>query len=122
MKPALVPAILAVFLAFDIHAEEQYPTEIDYLLTAVGKSDCAFIRNDKRHSAEDAEDHLRMKYRRGKRYAPTTEAFIERLASRSSMSKKLYLIDCPGEDLLPSGDWLTERLTEYREAVKDAAE
>ncbi len=122
MKPVLVLAIPAVFLASGVNAEEQVPTEIDYLLSAVGASDCAFIRNDKRHSAADAEDHLRMKYRRGKRYAPTTEAFIERLASKSSISKKLYLIDCPGEGLAPSGEWLTERLAEYREALEDAVE
>ena len=94
---------------------EEVPTEIDYLLTTVGGSGCVFIRNGKRHNAMDAEDHLRMKYRRGKRYAPTTEDFIERLASKSSMSKKLYQIDCPGEDPVPSGDWLTLRLAEFRD-------
>lgn len=90
--------------------------EIDNLLSAVGRSDCVFIRNGKRHKAEDAEDHLRMKLRRGKRYVTTTESFIERLASSSSMSKKPYYIECPGQEKTPSGDWLKRRLTELRES------
>ena len=96
--------------------------EIEFLLDAVGCSGCTFIRNGKRHDADDAADHLRMKYRRGKRHAPTTEAFIERLASKSSISRKPYMIDCPGDDLVPTGEWLMQRLAEYRDQLEDAAE
>lgn len=117
MRFALVIPVL-LLLSFGAHADE-VPAEIDYLLTTVGNSDCVFIRNGKRHDAEAAEDHLRMKYRRGKRYAPTTEAFIERLASKSSMSKKLYYIECPGAEPVPSGEWLRQRLAEYRDAQED---
>ena len=88
--------------------------EIDYLITSVGESGCTFIRNGSRHEAEDAASHMRLKYRRGKRYATTAELFIERLASKSSMSGKLYTIDCPGSEIVPSGEWLAERLQEYR--------
>ncbi len=113
MKAALAVTSL-VLLSLVAHADE-VPPEIEHLLTTVGNSDCVFIRNGKRHDAEDAEDHLRMKYRRGKRYAPTTEAFIERLASKSSMSKKPYQIECPGTEAVPSGEWLSQRLAEYRD-------
>ena len=34
--------------------------------------------------ADDAADHLRLKHRRGKRYATSAETFIDRLASKSS--------------------------------------
>jgi len=116
MRFALISLVSTlILLSFGARAEE-VPAEIDYLLTTVGSSDCVFIRNGKRHDAQDAEDHLRMKYRRGKRYAPTTEAFIERLASKSSMSKKLYQIECPGTEPVPSGDWLSQRLTEFRDS------
>jgi len=115
MKAALGIFFSALLLASSGAYAEDVPTEIDYLLTTVGSSNCEFIRNGKRHSAENAEDHLRMKYRRGKRYAPTAEAFIERLASKSSMSRKLYEIHCPGEDVVPSGEWLSHRLAEYRD-------
>ena len=89
-------------------------TEIDFLLTTVGDSGCSFLRNGETHSSRDAEAHLRMKYRRGKRYASTTELFIERLASKSSMSKKPYFIECPGDEAVPTGDWLAAQLSDFR--------
>jgi hypothetical protein len=88
--------------------------EIEYLITTVGESGCTFIRNGSRHDAEDAASHMRLKYRRGKRYAPTAELFIERLASKSSFSGKLYFIECEGEEPVPSGEWLGARLEDYR--------
>jgi hypothetical protein len=66
----------------------QTSVEIDFLLTAVGDSGCSFLRNGKAYSSADAEAHLRMKYQRGRHYASTTEQFIVRLASSSSMSGK----------------------------------
>lgn len=87
--------------------------EIEHLLASIGTSGCEFIRNGKTHSAEDAESHLRMKYKRGKRYAKTTEQFIERLATASSISKKPYEISCEG-NVERTGDWLKARLDELR--------
>ena len=94
-------------------------SEIDSLLHAIGRSECTFIRNGKRHDAEDAEDHLRMKLRRGKRYVTTTETFIERLASSSSMSKQPYYIECPGREIAPTGEWLMQRLAELRKSTDE---
>ncbi len=91
--------------------------EIDYLLRSIGSSRCTFIRNSKQYTAEEAEAHLRMKYRFGKRHATTSEKFIAQLASVSSVSKKPYYLKCEGEDKMPSGDWLTHRLNEYRTAI-----
>jgi Family of unknown function (DUF5329) len=88
--------------------------EIDYLLASVGRSACTFIRNGEQHSAKDAEAHLRMKYRRGKRYASSSEKFIERLASKSSLSKQPYYIKCGEDEQMAFGEWLTQRLREYR--------
>lgn len=99
-------------------ADEELPAEIDYLLESVGGSDCTFIRNGARYDSRTAESHLRMKYRKGKRYAPTTEKFIERLASKSYLSRKLYYIECDGEEKMPSGNWLMDRLGEYRMTSK----
>ncbi|MDH3908154.1 MAG: DUF5329 domain-containing protein [Gammaproteobacteria bacterium] len=95
-------------------------SEIEYLIASIGDSNCTFVRNGSRHDAEDAEDHLRMKYRRGKRYATSAELFIERLASKSSMSGKLYTMECPDSETVPSGEWLTARLHEYRAQVSNS--
>jgi len=104
----LLLSLLATANAADTAAE------IEYLLTTIGSSGCTFIRNDKRHSAKDAEAHLRMKYKRGKRHATTAELFIERLAASSSMSKKPYYIECSGEEPVRNSDWLTHRLRDFR--------
>ena len=109
-------ALLLCLLPLGARADDEVPKEIDYLLRSIGSSGCTFIRNGESHDSREAEDHLRMKYRRGKRYAPTSEKFIERLASKSSLSKKLYYIACEGEKRMPCGDWLMKRLGEYRAA------
>jgi hypothetical protein len=109
-------ALLLCLLPLSAGADDEVPTEIDYLLRSIGSSNCTFIRNGESHDSLEAEDHLRMKYRRGKRYAPTSEKFIKRLASKSLLSKKLYYIDCESEERMPSGDWLMKRLGEYRTA------
>lgn len=109
--------LLAGVLAFALPVaadEAAAEAEIEYLIDEIGASGCTFIRNGKRHDAQDAESHIRMKYRRASRHAKTAEMFIERLASKSSMSRKPYLMDCPGTDVVPSGDWLTAKLAEYR--------
>ena len=113
--------LLFCLLPFAALADDAAPAEIDYLLSSVGSSDCTFIRNGERYDSRSAEDHLRMKYRRGKRYAQTSEKFIERLASNSYLSKKLYYIECEGEKM-PSGDWLMKRLGEYRAGPLDEQE
>jgi hypothetical protein len=108
--------VLGLFLLTAGAAGNEPEREIEYLLDTIGNSGCIFVRNGSRHTAEKAEEHLRMKYQRGKRYAKTAELFIERLASKSSISKKVYTIECPGADPVPSGDWLMAVLTEYRSA------
>jgi len=113
MRLLLLSIIACVFVPAPATADVT-DDEVEYLVSTVGKSNCTFIRNGKRHSAEDAEDHLRMKYRRGKRHAPTTEKFIERLASASSMSRKPYYIECHGQEMVPSGEWLMAQLVDYR--------
>lgn len=109
--------VLLVALALSlpaIAAADRAEDEIEYLIAAVGESGCTFIRNGSRHDAGNAASHMRLKYRRGKRYAATAELFIERLASKSSLTGKPYRIECPGSDAVPSGEWLTARLQEYR--------
>lgn len=110
----LIIGLILCLTPFVARGDDGVPPEIDFLLESIGNSNCTFIRNGKRYEAAAAEDHLRMKYRRGKRYASSTEAFIERLASKSSMSKKVYYIECGGDEKIPSGDWLRNRLSEYR--------
>lgn len=114
MRAAIIAVLILSGLMQSAASAAEIPVEIDYLLTTMGSSDCTFIRNGKEYAAKDAEEHLRMKYRRGRRYASTAEDFIENLASQSWMSKRPYHIACEGKEKIESGSWLTQLLVEYR--------
>jgi len=88
--------------------------EISYLLQSVAQSNCAFFRNGKEHTSLEAEAHLRMKYERGRSRIDSAEQFIDRVASKSSLSGRIYFIQCSGQERQPSGQWLAEQLTEFR--------
>ena len=90
--------------------------EVDYLIRHVGESGCTYTRNGTDHDSEDAADHLRLKYSRGKRYVGNAEQFIDRLASESSWTGKPYSITCDGVTE-PSGEWLHKALDEYRKGL-----
>ena len=104
--------LIAGFIA-TVDAAADADTEIRALIQAVAESECKFNRNGSLHSAEAAAAHLELKYSRGRRYADSAEAFIERLASKSSWSGKPYQMICGGETQ-PAGDWLTMRLEALR--------
>ena len=108
----LLLVLIAGFIA-RVNAEADADTEIRALIKAVAESECEFNRNGSLHSAEAAAEHLELKYSRGKRYADSAEAFIERLASTSSWSGEPYQMICDGETQ-PAGDWLTSTLTTIR--------
>ncbi len=93
--------------------------EIDYLISSVGKSGCTFIRNGKRYSGKNARAHLKSKRRRNAHLIDSTEEFIEKLASKSSMSGKSYLISCKGEEQQTAGEWFTDLLWQHRQAIRD---
>ncbi|MDJ0917497.1 MAG: DUF5329 domain-containing protein [Woeseiaceae bacterium] len=119
----LITLLAALLLSLAANADigEQSAAEIEHLINSIAVSDCTFVRNGKRHSPVAAEKHLRMKLKRGKRYVSDAESFIERLASKSSMSKKPYFIECDGAEPVPSGDWLMERLAEFRSSDQASA-
>ena len=108
----LLLVLIAGFIA-RVHAEADADTEIRALIQAVAESECEFNRNGSLYSAETAAEHLELKYSRGKRYADSAEAFIERLASTSSWSGEPYQMICDGE-VHPARDWLTSTLTTIR--------
>jgi hypothetical protein len=112
IRSITVAAILAATpsIAF---AEESDP-EIEYLLTAIGSSQCIFTRNGKDHTSDSAEAHLRMKYGKARRHIADADEFIDRLASESSWTGVAYSIDCQGSEKLTSREWLTKRLNTYR--------
>ena len=106
--------VLLIFGLCSLAYADTAENEIGDLLSAIASSECVFIRNGKEHSATEAADHLRMKYKRGRKWAKTAEDFIERLATKSSWSGKAYSMRCPGEDEIATAVWLSDALGRIR--------
>ena len=105
----LLLAVAGITHAADSNTER----EVAHLIEFVAASGCDFNRNDSLHSSVDAAAHLKLKYRRGKRWVDTAEQFIDRLASSSSLSKQPYSVNCAGEEQT-AGAWLHAELASYR--------
>lgn len=94
------------------------PAEIAYLLGFVGKSGCEFYRNGGWYDSKTAEDHLRYKYQwlvqRGE--ISTAEDFIEKVATKSSLSGQPYKLRCSGGPVMTANDWMRIVLGRYRSA------
>ncbi len=94
--------------------DEAAQAEIAALLTAIGTSGCTFIRNDEPGTATAARAHLERKYRYARKKLDSAEAFIERVASKSSTTGRPYLVECPGKPQQRTREWLFDRLAEIR--------
>jgi uncharacterized protein DUF5329 len=90
--------------------------EIAGLIDAIGRSGCEFERNGSWHDAGEAQGHLQRKYAwlRKRHLANTTEQFIDRAASRSSVSGKPYHVRCAGKPVVDSATWFGGILRGFR--------
>jgi len=112
--------LAAALLAAPVYADTPVPVqnEVNYLLGYIAGSGCEFNRNGSWYSAQKAQSHLRDKYKylAGRNLADTTEHFIERGASESSLTGVAYQIRCGSHAPVASGPWLREKLAELRAA------
>ena len=112
MKYLMFIFFLCLFLPwnFVLAAENE---EIEYLLSFIAASDCIFIRNGTEHPPEDAREHLEMKYNHVKKRIKTADVFIDKIASKSSITRRKYQVRCKGEQF-PTEQWLEQALASYR--------
>ena len=122
MKPNLAVALLsiiAISLMRTAGAEPPAPDvqrEVEFLLDAIGSSGCEFYRNGAWHDAKAAQAHVGDKYEYllGRDAIKTTEDFIEKAATRSSLSGEPYRIRCDGSPEEPTDRWLHAELARFR--------
>lgn len=112
-----VPALL--FLVAGIASATPPPAaqhEIAQLFDALSQSGCRFNRNGSWYDAAAAREHLQRKYEYLLRRdaVPSAERFIELAASKSSMSGRAYLVQCPGAAAVDSGAWFRRALMQSR--------
>lgn len=91
--------------------------KIENLIVAVEQSQVVFIRNGKSYASAEAAQHLRSKLNQAANswFAPkksdwTAVMFIDKIASKSSLSGKDYLIQIPSGHVVKARDWLYEKL------------
>jgi hypothetical protein len=92
-------------------------SEVEYLLQHIKESGCEFYRNGLWYDGARASAHLRTKYRClvARDQVSTTEEFIERAATKSTISGIPYQIRCIGSVAIDSSRWLSEALAAYRQ-------
>jgi hypothetical protein len=90
--------------------------EVDYLLQRIEASGCSFYRNGSWYDGARAKTHLRTKYdylvARG--LIGTAEDFINKAATKSSLSGQLYKIRCGTGPEVESSKWLRAVLARHR--------
>lgn len=100
------PATPAADADADIHA----------LINALAASPCKFQRNGSWYDGTRAAAHLQRKYDylQKRDQAGTPEQFIDRAASRSSISGRPYRVACPGQPERDAAAWFREQLQAQR--------
>jgi hypothetical protein len=95
-------------------------TEIEYLLQSIETSGCSFYRNGTWYDGAQARAHLRTKYDylAGRQLIGTAEDFIDKAATKSSLSGKPYKIRCGDGIEVESGPWLHQMLGQYRASLQ----
>jgi hypothetical protein len=91
-------------------------TEIAYLLGFIERSECRFYRNGSWYDSKKAREHLHDKYNllaQGNQI-DTAEDFIEKAASRSSLTGEPYRTRCSDGIDVPTNQWLQNELIRYR--------
>jgi hypothetical protein len=90
--------------------------EINYLLEFVEHSGCEFFRNGTWYDAKTARAHLKSKYEllSASDRISSTEDFIDKAATSSSLSGRPYQVRCGGGEPITSAQWLREALNRYR--------
>ncbi len=90
--------------------------EITYLLGFVESSGCEFYRNGSWHDPSSARAHLRDKYEylAARDRVQTAEDFIERAATKSSLTGRPYQVRCGGGTVVMSNQWLRDALAHHR--------
>jgi hypothetical protein len=114
-NPVCIPALCLWLVAATLQASPDRDEEIAHLLDFVASSGCVFVRNGDRHSPQDAVKHIRKKADYFEDDIDSAEQFIELSASKSTMSRKPYTIECPGQPEAASRDWLLQELQNFRQ-------
>ncbi len=127
MKAYRFTGLALLLLAVSASAAFAHPPahvhlEVDGMLKAVERSGCEFGRNGTWHEAKAAGAHMRGKYDYlvARDLIATSEDFVNRVGTKSSVSGQPYQVRCTGVAPVASGQWLRIRLAELRATAGEA--
>lgn len=110
--------LLSLSALADWNKEEK---KIEFLIAEVSKVDGVFIRNSVEHTPEEASAHLKMKYQSAlnswftpKKEKWTAKLFIDKVASKSSISSKDYQIKFKDNKVIKAKEWFNKKLEEFQ--------
>jgi len=119
----IVSVVVGMLLATQAGAAVAGPSaatqrEISGLMQALESSGCRFQRNGSWHDPAQARTHLQRKYDYllKRDMVDSSEQFIERAASRSSISGRAYRVACPGAAEQDAAPWFLAKLRQLRSA------
>ncbi len=114
---------LGVYAMASAHPSPVVQQEIGQLLGYLEASGCEFQRNGQWHDARAARAHLETKYQYllGRDQVQSTDDFIKRAATSSSVGGGVYNVRCANGVVQPSGVWLRRELVRFRQAGPAAA-
>jgi hypothetical protein len=119
-----IVAILTVLQFGTVRAEppSAVRAEVEHLLESIETSGCTFLRNGSWYSGSQAKAHLLSKYDylAARDLIMTTEDFIDKGATKSSLSGLPYKIRCGNDAAVETRQWLRAALARYRGSVKAA--
>ena len=119
-KRSTLGSVLLLGLLLTPVARAEPPTgvqiEVNFLLGYVEGSRCEFYRNGTWHDSKAAQAHLRDKYKylAAGNLINTTEQFIDRAATESSLSGQPYEVRCNGGAAVTTKQWLRDELARFR--------
>jgi len=121
MSPRLTPGWVLMLGLLSVPIARADPPvdvqiEVNFLLGYIEGSGCTFYRNGTWHDSRTAQAHLRDKYHylAARNLITTTEDFIDRAATGSSLSGRPYEVRCNDGAVVTSSQWLRDELARYR--------
>jgi hypothetical protein len=115
---SLLAALLFVSPAHAAPLSTAARGEIEALLSRLAASGCQFERNGAWYTGAEAQAHLQRKldYLADRGAVASAEQFIERAATKSSMSGQAYRVKCGAQPAVASSLWLYPELQALRDA------
>jgi predicted ThiF/HesA family dinucleotide-utilizing enzyme len=121
MKQQFMILLMLVAIAVGAQQPMTEAQKIDYLIDVVRNlKGAVFIRNGSEHTPEEAANHLQMKREKAGARIKTAQDFIDKVASKSSLSGELYMIRFANGKTFPCQMVLSNELKKLAERKQES--